>query len=322
MKPATTLLILAAVVLALTGSFTAPAHALLTRTWVSGVGNDANPCTRTAPCASFATAISNTAAGGQIDCIDAGSFSAVTITKSIIISCEAGTAGVLAAGSSGITVNVASTDIVTLRGLDIEGPPPGSGFGGSAGIEFNNAGTLRVEKCLIRALNADSFGFGILFRPNGPASLFVADTVVSDNGAAGNGGNILLAATASASANVSLERVQMTGGSFGLTVDGTFTTGTVQVSVVDSLAAGAQFNGFDARGRAKLLINRSTSSNNSDVGVRANGSNVQLYIGNSVVSGNGTGVFGVNGASLLSYQNNLIDQNTSNGTPLSPVAVH
>src|SRR5687767_13637306 len=84
----------------------APAHAQATRTWVSGVGDDVNPCSRTAPCKTFAGAISKTAARGEINCVDAGAFGAVTITKSMAIVCQYNEAGVLATvGGSGIIVN-------------------------------------------------------------------------------------------------------------------------------------------------------------------------------------------------------------------------
>src|SRR5258705_3485893 len=87
----------------------APANAQATRTWVSGVGDDANPCSRTAPCKTFAGAISKTADQGEIDCIDPGGFGAVTITKSITID-GAGTMGsILAAGTNGIIVNDAGS---------------------------------------------------------------------------------------------------------------------------------------------------------------------------------------------------------------------
>ena len=76
----------------------APAHAQATRTWVSGVGDDVNPCSRTAPCKTFAGAISKTAAGGEINCLDPGGFGAVTITKSLAISCEGVTAGIAGVG--------------------------------------------------------------------------------------------------------------------------------------------------------------------------------------------------------------------------------
>src|SRR5688500_18185205 len=91
------------------------AHAQATRTWVSGVGDDVNPCSRTAPCKTFAGAISKTAAAGVINCLDPGAYGAVTITKSLTIDCTGVAAGVLATiGSSGIVVNVAASDVVTL----------------------------------------------------------------------------------------------------------------------------------------------------------------------------------------------------------------
>src|ERR1700683_5576767 len=86
--------------------FAAPASAQATRTWVSGVGDDANPCSRTAPCKTFAGAISKNATAGEIDCLDPGGFGALTITKSITIDCSpAGNiGGVLVSGTNGISV--------------------------------------------------------------------------------------------------------------------------------------------------------------------------------------------------------------------------
>src|SRR3954466_3249056 len=98
----------------------APANAQATRTWVSGVGDDANPCSRTAPCKTFAGAISKTAPAGEINVLDPGGFGAVTITKSITISSEGFEAGVLVSGTNGIIVNAGNTANVVLRGLDIE----------------------------------------------------------------------------------------------------------------------------------------------------------------------------------------------------------
>src|ERR1017187_5167912 len=97
------LMILSAVTLPLL--FVMPAAAQATRTWVSGVGDDANPCSRTAPCKTFPGAISKTAAAGEIDCLDPGGFGAVTITKSIAIVCDFTDGGLLNAGSNGVVVN-------------------------------------------------------------------------------------------------------------------------------------------------------------------------------------------------------------------------
>jgi hypothetical protein len=92
-----------------------------TRTWVSGVGDDANPCSRTAPCKTFAGAISKTANGGEINCLDPGGFGGVTITKSLTIKCQYTEGGVLVSGTNAIVINATATDKITLRGLDING---------------------------------------------------------------------------------------------------------------------------------------------------------------------------------------------------------
>src|SRR4026209_1216103 len=98
-------------------SFTA-ANAQATRTWVSGVGDDVNPCSRTAPCKTFAGAISKTATNGEINCLDPAGFGTINITKSITIDCEDTQGSILAAGTTGVIVNGASID-VHLRGISI-----------------------------------------------------------------------------------------------------------------------------------------------------------------------------------------------------------
>src|SRR3954469_23988620 len=100
---------------------TAPAHAQATRTWVSGVGDDVNPCSRTAPCKTFAGAISKTAAGGKINCLDPGGFGAVTITKSIEIDCLQFPGGILNSLVNGVIVNAPAGSNVILRGIEIHG---------------------------------------------------------------------------------------------------------------------------------------------------------------------------------------------------------
>src|SRR5438445_11069532 len=122
------------------------AYAQASRTWVSGVGDDANPCSRTAPCKTFAGAISKTAAGGEIDALDPGGFGAVTITKAITIDGGGGqVASVLVSGTNGIVVQAnAQTDVVILRNLRINGNGPGLN-----GIRFLSGKDLNVENCFI-----------------------------------------------------------------------------------------------------------------------------------------------------------------------------
>lgn len=133
------------------GVTAAPAQAQATRTWVSGVGDDANPCSRTAPCRTFQGTISKTAAGGEINCIDGGGFGAVTITKSITISCTGVEAGVLVAGTNGVIVNAGVNDRVVLRGLDFEGLSAAPTTPGINGVRVLSARDVVIEDCDIRA---------------------------------------------------------------------------------------------------------------------------------------------------------------------------
>src|SRR5947199_5258577 len=165
-------------------TLSAAAQAQATRTWVSGVGDDANPCSRPAPCKTCAGAISKTAAGGEINVLDPGGFGAVTITKSITISSESFEAGVLVSGTNGIVISAANTDFVVLRGLDIEGL--GTGL---SGIKVLSVGSLHVEKCTINNFTQS----GIEFVPTSATvitnQLYVSNSIVRNNvGAAATAG--------------------------------------------------------------------------------------------------------------------------------------
>src|SRR4051794_61152 len=131
-----------------------PASAQATRTWVSGVGDDLNPCSRTAPCKTFAGAISKTAVNGEINCLDPGGFGAVTITKSITIDCHEIFGSVLNSGTSGMIINYdafAGTDLrktVNIRNINFNGADTGI-FGirilGAASV----GSAVSIEDCLI-----------------------------------------------------------------------------------------------------------------------------------------------------------------------------
>src|SRR5436305_9897572 len=97
------------------------AQAQATRTWVSGVGDDVNPCSRTAPCKTFAGAISKTAAGGEINCLDPAGYGGVTTIKAITFNCGYTLGSILVSGGPGITVNAGVNDRVTIRGIQITG---------------------------------------------------------------------------------------------------------------------------------------------------------------------------------------------------------
>jgi hypothetical protein len=158
-----------------------PAHAQATRTWVSGVGDDANPCSRTAPCKTFAGAISKTAISGEINVLDPGGFGAVTITKSIKITSVGFEAGVLVSGTNGIVVNVGPTDKVLLEGLDIEGL--GTGLNG---VQIVGGGVTTIRKCSIRGFT----GNGVNLVGTANSRVVVEDSVILWN----NGGFNMLGA--------------------------------------------------------------------------------------------------------------------------------
>jgi hypothetical protein len=136
----------AAVLSAVCTLWLAPAHAQATRTWVSGVGDDANPCSRTAPCKTFAGAISKTATGGEISVLDPGGFGAVTITKSITLNGEGTLAGILNAGTNGVIISpsIPSGSKVILRNISIAG-----GGTGLNGIRHLGAAELVVDRVQI-----------------------------------------------------------------------------------------------------------------------------------------------------------------------------
>lgn len=148
------------------------ASAQATRTWVSGVGDDANPCSRTAPCKTFAGAISKTVAFGEINVLDPGGFGAVTITKSIRIISDHIEAGVLVSGTDGIVVSVASTDNVLLDGLDIEGL--GSGLNG---VNIVGGGSVIIRRTSINNFTQN----GVNLAGTSNAKVLIQDSFISNN---------------------------------------------------------------------------------------------------------------------------------------------
>ena len=157
--------VIAAAALGLAAS---PAAAQATRTWVSGVGDDVNPCSRTAPCKTFAGAISKTAANGQISVLDPGGFGAVTVTKSISLVAEGGEGGMLAAMTNGVIVNAPGA-VVYIRGLVMEGA--GNGLNG---VKVLDAAAVHIEDTVIRGFRAPNQGAAV--RVTGPAKVNVTIT--------------------------------------------------------------------------------------------------------------------------------------------------
>lgn len=248
------------------------AQAQATRTWVSGVGDDANPCSRTAPCKTFAGAISKTAAGGEISVLDPGGFGGVTITKSITINGEGTLAGILAAGVNGIVVNAAATDKVVIRNISINGA--GTGLDG---IRYLAGGQLTVENVSIYGFQSGVSSQAIDVSLAATGKLFVTNTTITNCEA-----GIRLATTAG-TLQASLERV---------VID--FTDGHA-VDVV---------NGF-------ATINNSNFSNNAFAGVRAGGA-LAVNVNDTVLSFNGAGVNSNVSGGRIRISNSTLVNNTNN----------
>jgi parallel beta helix pectate lyase-like protein len=162
---------------ALVVGFSTIAHAQATRTWVSGVGDDVNPCSRTAPCKTFAGTISKTATGGEINVLDPGSFGAVTITKAISIKSDHVEAGTLASGTNGIIINTPAGAKVLLQGLDIEGLNGTPSAPGLNGVKIISASKVTIQGCSIR--NFSQFGVDLEAPAN--ARVFITDSIILGN---------------------------------------------------------------------------------------------------------------------------------------------
>ena len=277
-------------------------QAQATRTWVSGVGNDANPCSRTAPCKTFAGAISKTASGGEINVLDPGGFGAVTITKPITISSEGFEAGVLTNAGSGIIVNVPNAgDVVVLRGLDLEGLSAATN-----GISVITGGTVQVEKCTINHF----LGSGINFASTvANSKLQVVDTIVRNNGnfGASTGQGILMAPTAAVKAELTNVRLENN-------VAGFKAQGGSQSQINNSIAAGNVQAGFSTSGgSANLTIEQSFSTHNGTAFAVAGGTTVAL--GNTSFTNNTS--LGTISGSLFTFKNNDVGDGTL--TPVTPI---
>jgi len=275
-----------------------------TRTWVSGVGDDVNPCSRTAPCKTFAGAISKTASGGIIDALDPGGFGAVTITKPITLEGNGTLASVLSSGVNGIIVNITSgtNRNVILRNLLIDG----SGVTiGTNGVRFIAGDSLLVEDCYIHNYSTTGIDFendtgigvlavrrtsiasttvGILVKPQAAATAAraaIQDTLVT---------KCTTGVRAEDKSNVQVERSSISGN-----VDG-----------VLSFAAGGT-------GTVVVVVNTQIVGN-TGAGLKTSGGASALRLSASSVTGNALGVDHALGGELSTYLNNVFTGNSSNGT--------
>jgi hypothetical protein len=259
------------------------ASAQASRTWVSGVGDDANPCSRTAACKTFAGAISKTLAGGEIDCLDPGGFGAVTITKAITIDCTGTFGSTLVAGTNGIIVNAGANDIVILRGLSIDGL--GSGING---IRFLHGAQLTVERCIVFGFTANAIDIST----TATGDVYVTNTYITKSNkgvvAATTAGALIVVINNTDIVNINVNAFEAAGG----TVIGTLT---------NSRFTSANGGVVASTGGAQINVDASSLVNNNVAFSVASGSVIRAS--NNNVYNNATN-FSNAGGSILSAGNN------------------
>jgi hypothetical protein len=290
-----------------------PANAQTSRTWVSGLGSDGNLCSRSSPCLTFAGAIAQTTAGGEINCLDPGGFGAVTINKAITINCEQTLGSVLVSGTNGIVVQAGPTDVVTLKGLEFEGLNAGLNA-----VRFLSGKELHMHKFQIRNFTNS----GIDIEPSNSTRVFLADGYISDCGVGGSGfAAILVKPNSSANASVSINHVQMEDNLNGVFADGSGGGGSVLVQVKDSVISASSNIGIWISSAGPSFVGNVVNnimSYNINTGAAVTGAAASLKLGGNIITSNVTGVKS-SGGTLQSFKNNVITDNLTDGTPITAV---
>jgi hypothetical protein len=290
---------------------TAPAQAQATRTWVSGVGDDVNPCSRTAPCKTFAGAISKTAAGGEINCLDPGGYGTLTVTKSITVDCTGTLGSTLASGTiAGFTINDGATATpgtiaVILRNIEINGA--GSTLGQN-GIRVLSGSSLTVEN--VRIYNFSQRGINV--EPTNAAGstfrLSVIGTSIQDTA----GGAILLKPGPGVFVSADVMDSSLSKSQYGVRAED-----RAKASVRDSTAANNVGNGFVAVTTAavgEIALHNVLSTGNGQAGVAAVGANAVIRISDTALHNNVAGIISSGGGQIVSAGNNF---NSGSGAPTS-----
>ncbi len=274
------------------------------RTWVSGVGDDANPCSRTAPCKTWAGAISKTAAGGEIDALDPGGFGALTITKAITLDGGGGqVASTLVAGTNGIVVQAGASDIVIIRNIRINGLNQ-STSPGINGISWLSGRSLHVENCTI-------FGFqntGINITKSDGGHAFISGSVFANDGVAG-----IFTKNTVNTVDVTVTNTVSSDNQFGLAAQDFSNVSVFGSEITGSTANGVQVS--PAAGTATVEIYNSSISHNS-VGL-ANAANGTTWLSGVAFFDNSTGIVPGSGTVNSAKNNYNNTTGTPNATPLT-----
>ena len=315
--------LLAAATTALTFGWAAPAASQATRTWVGSGGADANPCSRTAPCQTFAGAIAKTAAGGEINCIDAGGYGAVSVIKSITIDCTGTHGSILNGGTQGVIINDSTgvspgTSEVILRGLSLNGTGPSAGVNG---IRLLSGRSLVVENVMIQNQGGPSAA-GISITPSVSAEVYLNNVTITD----GTGGILIQPTGAAGALRGSLRDVRIYNNSgTGLRIDTTGNTApfgiilAIREGTFAGNAGGISVNTPAGTTAAIVTLDHSEVSGNSGTGIATSGTASTIRVGNTIITGNTTGVSVGAGTTINTSGNNRNRGNGADGAFTLPV---
>ena len=273
---------------ACTLAFNVAAQAQATRTWVSGVGDDVNPCSRTAPCKTFAGAISKTATGGEINALDPAGYGTLTVTKAITVDGGTGSGwgSTLFSAVNGFVINITTnltTDRVILRNLSINGAGTTLGVDGvrfldgaeltlenvsifnysGDGVEVNQSQACRVN---MRNVTFSHGGIGIKSSGTAEAVLMNLQDVrinsMSSHGIQAINNTIIFAK------NVHAFRNGVGGTGDGFRADGT--TGSSIINCTDCSSSANTANGFNAVNAGLIRISDCDIYHNASTGISNN----------------------------------------------------
>ncbi len=281
------------------------AAALAQRTFVSAAsGNDANPCTRTAPCRNFQAAIAQTASGGEVVVLDSGGYGMVTINQAVSLVAPPGVyAGIsvfsgTGFSAAGITITAGASDVVTIRGLTL------NGLGGDFGIVFNSGAALYVQDTVFKNLSEE----GVFAGTSASANVVVEDSLFSRSGF-----GVGLDASAG-TIRGTIEHCRFEDG------DGGVAAGPNSVAVIrDSVASGNGGAGFEASSPGSQLDVENSLTTHNGYGLRSFTGNVR--VSETTIEENTTGVAEFIGGTITSFGNNRLAGNTTNGSFSSTIAL-
>jgi len=276
------------------------------KTFVSGTGSDLNPCTRTAPCQTFAGALANTAAGGEIDVLDTADYGPVTINQAVSIVAKGVAAGISVTSGSAITVHGGPTDLIVIRGLSLDG----SGTA-TSGILFNHGGILQIDNCAFNNFT----GNGVDFNPDlNPSTLEIRDSTFRNNGgAASTTGGVYTHPGASVGMKVTLDHVHFDHNTIGLRADDGSTVTMKDSDISQSTLTGVFANTIGSTSVTMVVENCNVSQNLVD-GVTSKGAST-IFLSNTSVTRNGGMGLRETGGTIVSFGNNRIASNGVDGNP-------